>query len=162
MSIPSRNADPSNIEAGVRTFFVTSSTDGRKALLQSERSARLFIDVLYKYRAEQEFLLHEFVVMPNHFHLLLTVNQISIERAVQLVKGGFAFRAGKDFGFRAPVWQKGFSDSRVFEAAAYRARRTYIHQNPVTRGLARAPEEFPYSSASPDFALAPAPSSLSG
>jgi REP element-mobilizing transposase RayT len=49
--------------------------------------------------------------MPDHFHVLITVTaEMTAEQAVQLIKGGFAFRAGRELGFRAPVWQKGFSE----------------------------------------------------
>jgi putative transposase len=119
--------------------------------------------VLYGYRGQSKFLLHEFVVMPNHFHLLLTVDSTSsIEHAVQLIKGGFAFQAGKEVGLRAPVWQKGFSDARVTSVTNYEARRKYIHENPVTRGLCSAPQEFPFSSARSGFELDPRPKGLSG
>jgi putative transposase len=74
MSIPVRNADPSNVIAGERTFFVTSSTWGKRALLQSARSAGLLIDVLDHYRKERKYLLHEFVIMPDHFHALITLS----------------------------------------------------------------------------------------
>jgi putative transposase len=48
--------------------------------------------VLYEYRARGIFRLHEFVVMPDHFHLLMTVEcGMTIEKAVQFIRGGFAF-----------------------------------------------------------------------
>ncbi|MGB8536024.1 MAG: hypothetical protein WCD57_06400 [Acidobacteriaceae bacterium] len=43
-----------------------------KALLQSDRNATLLIDVLRFYGKEGKFQLHDFVVMPNHLHLLIT------------------------------------------------------------------------------------------
>src|SRR5215470_12085009 len=150
MAIPKRNADPKNITAGAHTFLVTPSTDGRRRLLQSDRSARLFIRTLYEYRDQGIFRLHEFVVMPDHFHLLITVESgTSLERAVQFIKGGFAFRACKDFGMRAPIWQKGFSDRRVWGPGAdeFQRVRSYIHNNPVKAQLADTPELYPYSSA---------------
>src|SRR6266566_9839289 len=114
MSIPIRNADRSNIIASECTCFVTSSTWGKCGLLQSARSAGLLIDVLYHYRQQRKYLLHEFVIMPDHFHILITLPaQITVEKAAQLIKGGFAFRAGREIGFRAPVWQRGFSEVRV-------------------------------------------------
>ena len=67
MAIPNRNANPENVVAAARTFLTTSSTAGRRRLLQSDHSARLFIRVLYNYRAQGKFRLHEFVVMPDHF-----------------------------------------------------------------------------------------------
>ena len=160
MAIPSRHADPGRVLSNARTFFVTSSIQGKRSLLQSDRSARLFIEVVYEYRGQSKCQLHEFVVMPDHFHLLLTVGEISVERAVQLVKGGFAYRAGKTLGFKAPVWQKGFSEVRVIDGKAYENQRRYIHNNPVERHLAVRAEEYPYSSAHSGFELDPPPQGL--
>ena len=113
MAIPRRYSDPHNMVAGERTFFVTSVTWGRRSVLQSTRSAGLFVQTLYEYRAQARYRLHELVVMPDHFHLLITVGSgTTIERAVQFIKGGFAFRAGKEFGIKPPFWQKGFSEVR--------------------------------------------------
>jgi putative transposase len=67
MARPSRKSDPSNIRADSRTFFVTSKTAQGRALLQSDRMASLFIDVLRSYTAAKRFIVHEFIVMPNHF-----------------------------------------------------------------------------------------------
>jgi putative transposase len=91
-------------------------------------------------------LLHEFVLMPNHFHLLITPT-LSLERALQLIKGGFSYRARRELGFAGEIWQTSFYDRRVRGSEDYERFRTYIHQNPVKRGLATAAEEYPYSSA---------------
>ena len=147
--------------ANARTFFVTSSTWGKRRLLHSQRSADLFLQVLLDYRAQRKFRLHEFVVMPDHFHLLITVDAgMTIERAVQLIKGGFAFRAGKELGFHAPVWQKGFSEIRVSDSEAFASLRDYIHQNPVRCHLAVRPEDYRYSSAHAGYALDAPPQRL--
>lgn len=112
MAIPIRHSVGARAIAEARTFFVTSSIAEKRNLLQSDRSAGLFIRVLYEYRAQAKYRLHEFVVMPDHFHVLLTVgSEMTIEKAVQFIKGGFAFRAGRNLGFRAPVWQRGFSEA---------------------------------------------------
>ena len=147
MAIPLRRADPASIAAGARTFFVTSSIAGKRNLMQSNRSADLFVDVLYHYRSQHKYLLHGFVVMPDHFHALVTVGQeISIERAVQFIKGGFAFRAGRELGYRAPVWERGFSEVRIYGPEAFARICAYIAQNPVKRGLAKMPSEYAHSS----------------
>lgn len=62
-----------NILRSSYTFFATTKTSQGRALLQSERNATLLIDVLRSYVAAKKFRLHDFVVMPNHLHLLLTV-----------------------------------------------------------------------------------------
>jgi len=161
MAIPVRHADSVRATAGARTFFVTSSICDKRNLLQSDRSAGLFVSVLYGYHAQRKFRLHEFVVMPDHFHALLTVEcDVTIERAVQFIKGGFAFRAGRELGFRAPIWQKGFSEVRVLDTDAFLRTREYIRNNPVARHLVAEAAEYPYSSAYPRFELDPAPQGL--
>ena len=161
MSIPLRHADPLRATAGARTFFVTSSISGKRNLLQSERAAGLFLRVLYDYRAQQKFRLHEFVVMPDHFHTLLTIeSDLTIERAMQFIKGGFAFRAGRELGFRAPVWQKGFSEMRILDTDGFLRSSEYIRNNPVAGHLVSEAARYAYSSAHAGFELDDPPQGL--
>jgi putative transposase len=161
MAILIRHADPTHVIAGARTFFITSSIAEKRNLLQSDRSAALFVNILYDYRSQKKFRLHEFVVMPDHFHVLLTVeSDLTVERAVQFIKGGFAFRAGKELGLHSPLWQKGFSEVRVLDKAAYEGIREYIRNNPVARSLVSEAAQFPYSSAHAGFELDPMPQGL--
>src|SRR2546423_11795813 len=148
MSKLSRNAQPDSIRANSRTVFVTVRAKTGRSLLQSEWMANLFIDVLHRYVAEQRFKVDDFVVMPNHVHLLLTLDEtISIEKAVQLIKGKFSYRVKKEFGFPGEVWKRGFSESRIDDRESFLKRRKYIDNKPVKAGLARAPEKYPYGSA---------------
>jgi putative transposase len=142
---------------GDGTYFVNASAFQKTALLQSDRMAMLFINTLIEYRDQRE--LHEFVVMPDHFHLLITPI-VALERAVQLIKGGFSFRAGKMFGLRGNIWQQSFYDRRVRDAIEYESFRRYIHWNPVKRGLAGIPEQYAYSSAAGRVVLDPVPQRL--
>jgi putative transposase len=161
MAIPLRHSDPAKIGAAARTFFVTSSILGKRHMLQSHRSARLFIEVLYHYRAEQKYLLHDFVVMPDHFHALITLgSEMSVERAVQFIKGGFAFRAGKELGFRSPIWERGFSEVRIHDVEHFLQVNQYIVKNPVKRGMVENPFDYPYSSAHAGFQLDAKPQGL--
>jgi putative transposase len=141
------------------TYFITASVIDKKFLLQSDRMAELFLDVLYHYRREEKNLLHEFVVMPNHFHLLITPGQ-TIERALQLVKGGFSFRAKKELGFGGEIWQTSFYDHRVRDSAEYQRMKDYIRENPVRAGLVSSPDLCPYSSANSRWRLDEVPQRL--
>jgi putative transposase len=109
--------------------------------------ATLFIDVLRSYVNSGWFKIHDFVVMPDHFHLLITLDaSLSIERAVQLIKGNFSFRARRELGVTHEIWQRGFSDERVRDRESFLAHRKYIGENPVESGLANSADEYPYSS----------------
>ncbi len=116
-----------------------------RSLLQAERNATLFIDVLRSYVAAGKFRVHDFVVMPDRVHLLLTVpGDVTIERAMQFIKGGFSYRLKKELGYSGEVWQHGFSEVRVEDEQSFRQHREYIAENPVRAGLVDSSETYPY------------------
>ncbi len=139
-------------------YMVTSSPWGRRALFQKKRWARLLIDTLYHYRGSAH-LLHEFVIMLDHIHVILTP-ETSLERAVQFMTGGFSYRAKKELGSNLEVWQKGFSDHRIRDASDYRVHQLYVQQNPVGKSLCEAAKDCPYSSALSGSELDPVPQGL--
>ena len=145
MARPARNADPHKIVSSARTFFATTKTSQGRALLQSERNAALIIDVLRSYVAAGKFRLHDFVIMPDHLHLLITVGaDMTIEKAMQFIKGGFSFRLKKETGYLGEVWERGFFEVRVEDHGSFLRHREYIAQSPVKAGLVSSPEKFPY------------------
>jgi putative transposase len=121
----------------------------------------LLIETLLEYRRQGKFLLHEFVVMPNHMHVLLTAAEgVTLERSVQFIKGGFSHRAGKQLEMRGEIWQRGYVDHRIRDARDFASHREYIRQNPVKAHFADFPEGYAYSSAFPGFGLDEAPQGL--
>ncbi len=149
MARPGRNASPEDILRPARTFFVTTKSSMGCHLLQSERNATLLIDVLRSLVAEKKFELHDFVIMPDHLHLLLTVGEgMTIEKAMQLIKGRFSFRLKKEFGYLGEVWQRGFSEVQVLGRESFEAHSAYIAANPIKAGLVRSAEDYPFCFAS--------------
>ena len=148
MAIPYRGATSST------TYFITAGTFCKKNLLQSDRMAELFCQTMFRYRAEGKFLLHAFVVMPDHIHLLMTVPQgLTLERVVQFIKGGFSHQAGIVTRAVGPFWQKSFVDRRVRGLEEFETYLKYIHQNPVRAGLVSSAEKFRYCSMNRRFAM---------
>ncbi len=142
----------------IRTFFVTSSTWGRRPIFRADPLAQLFLRTLAEYRRGGKFLLHEFVLMPDHFHLIITPNsEIPLERAVQFIKGGFSHRVKKEMKSSLAIWSTGFSEHRIKDTDDYKHHHDYVWQNPVRQGLAARPIDYPYSSAALRTDLDPCP-----
>jgi REP-associated tyrosine transposase len=147
MSKLSRSSNPGNATGRPRTFFTTAQTAGRRPLFQTERMANLFIEILRSLMRSQKITIHDFVVMPDHFHILMTLpGGMSVEKAVQLIKGSFSYRAKRELGFSGEIWQRGFSDIRVKDEDDLQTHRDYIALNPVKVGLANSPEDYRYGS----------------
>ncbi len=137
---------------------MTSVTAGHRPILQTTRMSALLLDVLQVNRGQERFLLHEFVIMPDHFHLLLTpAPEVSLEKCLQYIKGGFSFRAKKELDFSQPIWQQSFTEHRIKDSADYERHREYIWRNPVKRFLVKEAALFPCSSAYPGAEIDAAP-----
>jgi putative transposase len=96
------------------------------------------------------------VIMPNHFHLLLTpAAEIPLEKALQFIKGGFSYRAKREIHFALEIWQASFVNHRIRDADDYKHHRTCIWQNPVRAGFSERPELYAWSSASLEMELDP-------
>lgn len=127
-----------------RTYFVTVVTARRRRLFQVTPKAELLMQTILDYRAQGRFLLHAFVVMPDHFHALVTpAPDVSLEKAVQFIKGGFSFRLKS----KLDVWMRSFNETQIMSAAKFVNCVRYIEANPVRRGLVSTPESHPFSSA---------------
>jgi len=94
--------------------------------------------------------------MPDHTHLILTpAQETTLEKALQMIKGGSSHQIGKIQQSRFPLWQKGFHEHWIRSRVYYEARRQYLERNPVRAKLATRPNEYPYSSATGRFPLDP-------
>src|SRR5438270_11376429 len=110
-----------------------------------------------------DYLLHEWVVMPNHVHLLITP-QVEVPALLRRLKGTSARGSNKLLGQTGrPFWQDESYDGLVRNDNEFQRIESYILQNPVRAGLARSAEEYPWSSISrpgglkPPCRLKPAP-----
>jgi putative transposase len=127
-----------------RTYFVTAVTAHRRSLFQVTATAELLRQTILDYRSHGRFLLHAFVLMPDHFHALITpAPDVSLEKAMQFIKGGFSFRLKS----KMDVWTRSFNESQIMSEEKFLSCVRYIEQNPLRRGLVSTPEAWPFSSA---------------
>lgn len=140
-----------SVKSGGQTYFVSSQTVDRQPFFRHERWVLLMEEVLQHYRGDS-YLLHAYVVMPDHFHIIITPRE-SLERAMQNIKGGFSFRAKRAFDRKFDIWQVGFSDHRIRDIEDWNRHISYMRYNP---GKARLAVDYRYLA----FDLDPIPQRL--
>jgi putative transposase len=142
--------------------FITASCYRREPLLGSAYRKDLFVKVLEQVRQRYEFVVVGYVVMPEHFHLLISepalANPSVIIQALKLGVVRHLFPTSpkmrenlgalKLFDDFAPkhFWQRRFYDFNVWSAHKHREKLRYIHRNPVKRGLVETPDQWRWSS----------------
>lgn len=143
------------------TYFVTTKTWANRNVFQVVDNAGIVVESLLRYRAKGAYLLHEFVIMPDHFHLLLTPgSSTALERAIQLIKGGSSYEIHRRRGHRMEIWQPGFHEQTVRDMRDFQSKVEYIRMNPVVAKLVETPEQWPHSSARSGFQLDEQPGGL--
>jgi REP element-mobilizing transposase RayT len=99
-------------------------------------------------RELNQYALHAYVIMPNHVHVLLNP-LCTLERITNGLKGVTAMEANRILGQTGKhFWQDESYDHWIRDGAQYDRVRSYIERNPVIAGLAKNPEDWPWSSAS--------------
>jgi putative transposase len=141
--------------------FVTFSGYHRLPLLNTKTARDLFVQELRRIRDEMHFRLIGFVVMPNHVHLLMSeppratpsiaLHKLKLRSSQKLRGLARLLRTGPlsadDVAAQSRVlWQPRFYDFNVYSSAKRKEKLIYTHANPVIRGLAKHPDEWPWSS----------------
>jgi putative transposase len=143
------------------TYFVTTKGWQSVSVFQVKEIADVVVRKLMEYRDRGNYLLHNFVLMPNHLHLIITPSiSVSLEKAIQLIKGGSSHEIHKIRVSQIQIWQSGFHESRVRDWADYQKKRDYVAFNPVAAKLVERPELWPYGSATGECKLDPIPQGL--
>ncbi len=141
--------------------FITCSCYHRQPQLDKPERRNLFLSVLEEARQKYRFVVHGYVIMPEHFHLLITEPEVTDPSVVmkvlkerftkkQRAEGAPLIASFAMSGFSppkpAPVWQKRFYDFNVCTEQKQVEKLRYMHRNPVKRGLVDKPEQWEWSS----------------
>ena len=142
--------------------FITSSCYRRQALLGSAHRRKLFLEILEQVRRRYRFVVVGYVIMPEHFHLLIREPERGNPSIVmQVLKQRFARHLLTQWRKRNPphqpclwkeavdvghVWQRRFYDFVVWSKHKREEKLNYMHRNPVKRGLVLGPEQWRWSS----------------
>lgn len=143
-------------------YFVTTKTWQNRAIFQVPENAEILIECMFRYRDAGAFLLHEFVVMPNHLHLILTPSiETSLEKAMMLIKGGSSHTIHQQRETKMQIWASGFHESTIRDWNDYLSKANYIRQNPVAAHFTDRPDKWIYGSANGQFQTDGPPKRLS-
>jgi REP element-mobilizing transposase RayT len=118
----------------------------RQQLFFSFYDYQRFLDKL-SIELDKCFILHAFVLMPNHFHLLLEQNtERSISELLRDVQVSYAKYYCLKYKKRGSVFESRFKAKRIDSKEYLLKLVQYIHQNPLVAGLTGKLEDWRWSS----------------
>jgi putative transposase len=141
--------------------FITGSCYRREPELGTPQRRDLFLQISEQVRKRYNFVVLGYVVMPEHFHLLISEPEKGTRSTVmQVLKQRFSRRVrrrSRHLSLQATLWtadsepdpdlwQKRFYDFNVWSERKRIQKLHYIHHNPVKRGLVSQPDLWIWSS----------------
>jgi putative transposase len=151
--------------------FITTSTYRRARLFTCQRFCWTFVETLRQLRQETGFLPLGWVLMPEHFHLLIRPQPAAAtvgfmqelkKRSAQEIIAVLARSQDRSrcrtllARLRLPptvhsdpyhrLWQRRYVPFNVFTEKKYMEKLDYMHNNPVMKGLVSSPDQWPWSS----------------
>ena len=129
---------------GVPLHVIAQGNRGQD-LFRSANDFRHFTQLLAKAVVDWNLTCLTYCLMPNHYHLLIELNEPNLGAAMQQLNGDYAryFILRHQLPgrlFRGPYWAEAIADPRHVLALV-----RYIARNPVKHGFCARPEDWPWS-----------------
>ena len=121
-----------------RLYLVTAVTLNRNPVFQDFQHARVLINILRSEHLRNQVNTYAYVVMPDHFHWLLQLNEEALSHVVGRVKRLTARQLGQN------LWQDGFHDRAVRQEDDLKAMARYVIANPLRAGLVESIGDYPH------------------
>lgn len=129
-------------------YFITAATyEHRPIMAASARRTEFEADLLQQ-AAEAEIDVHAWVILPNHYHLLVGVGSLDqVSSTLKQVHGATARRWNQEDGLTGlrKVWYK-FQDRLIRDDDHFYRALNYIHYNPVKHQYVNSPYDWPWVS----------------
>ena len=134
------------LEPGI-AWHVTSVTHNRQPFFLDDKACRLLLITMQYYKYYLDYRLFAFVIMPDHFHLLLQPSdECPLSIVMNKIKGNFSNKYNRLKGRQGSVWQAGYYDKGIRDYQGLMDRIEYIHNNPVRQGLVSSAQNYEFSS----------------
>jgi putative transposase len=134
--------------------FVTGNVRDRYPIFRQEKACRAFLEEFQILKLKRDCRLIAFVIMPDHFHLIVNPRDGKIREWTGALKSLSAKRlteiASKDLFLKSEtenrVWQESFKDLPLWSDWMIWQKINYIHNNPLKANLAKSAKDYRWSS----------------
>jgi len=125
------------VDLAKHSYFLTCCLDGRRALFRNPALAELLTRIYAARRDRGDLLLHGYVVMRDHYHVILSLRKKdSVSNLVRTIHSIFARACRERHGVSGRIFQRRFYDHVIRDEKDWLTKLAYVHANPVLAGLA--------------------------
>jgi putative transposase len=148
---------PLRLEFAGAVWHVTSRGNERKEIFRDDEDRTVFLRLLARMSDRFTWRIHAFVLMGNHYHLLLDTPEPNLSRGMRELNGIYTQRFNKRHERVGHLMQGRFKGILVEKESHLLELTRYVVLNPVRAGFVSHPEEWLWSSFRATAGLCDAP-----
>jgi putative transposase len=134
------------IEYDGAVYHVIQRSSNREVIFGKVSDKDYFIDLLAGYKKKLGFRLFGFVLMDNHYHLLLQTGAIPLSKIMQRINLRYSKFYNQKYNRHGHVFGGRYKAGLVQDESYLFAILRYIHQNPVQAGICKQVNDYEWSS----------------
>lgn len=127
-------------------YHITARGNERKKIFFTERDYHKFKEYLVVAQERFSCVLHAYVLMGNHYHLILETKEKNLSRVMHYLNGSYTTYVNVKRKRNGHLLQGRFKSIIVDKDNYLLELSRYVHLNPVRAGMTKRPEEYPHSS----------------
>ncbi len=139
-------ARPLRIEYEGAVYHVTARGNERNRIFFSETDYARFLRYLTEAKKKYNIKLHCYVLMSNHYHLVIETPDGNLSRAMHLINGSYTTYINTKRKRSGHLFQGRYKSILVDTDNYLLELSRYIHLNPLRAGMVRKPEDYQHSS----------------
>lgn len=129
-------------------YHVMNRGNFRFEIFHTEQDYFYFIEILQKYSRNYGLLIYHWVLMPNHYHLLLELEEPQkLSKVMAGINRSYVHYYHKTYQSAGHLFQGHFKSKPIEKEKYLLSCGRYIERNPVKAGISQDAEGYPYSSA---------------
>jgi REP element-mobilizing transposase RayT len=127
------------------SYHVVARGNAKQRIFADDRDHHVFLNVLAQALARFQWRCLTYCLMPNHYHLLLTTSNADLSRGMRHINGVYAQAFNRRHDRCGHLFQGRFGATLIESDQHMLESIRYVVLNPVRAGLARRPEDWPWS-----------------
>ena len=137
---------PVRIQYPGALYHITSRGNERREVFRDDADRKKFLEILKDYHERHSILIHCFVLMGNHYHLVMETVQGNLVKVMHGINGGYTGYFNRKYNRAGHLFQGRYGAIVVDKAHYLLELSRYVHLNPVRAGMVARPEQYRWSS----------------
>ncbi|MEA3249228.1 MAG: transposase [Patescibacteria group bacterium] len=135
-----------NLKPDEGIFHVMCRGNNGNQIFMDLPDYEIFLVLVRKYTEKLCVHLHHYVLMNNHYHMMVSTNGETLPKLMQCLNHGYSMKHRKKYSREGPLWQGRYKCVQITDESQLLTCGAYIELNPVRAGLVANPEDYRWSS----------------